>query len=240
MDYIKSQCVNPFENYPELFEEVFMKKHECPTVELYNEKLKRNEEYYTDELCINGCCEYCYGYRYNEWFAEKPTLEDVREYVMKQRLKCDLAEKHKKEQEQKAKLDLKEEGQLITLSINQEYKQVPSLFRDIIQKIKDANYGFLYDSYAALEVTGKDDKWNPHIHIVTKKVKRNGQVAQVLRRKFQNDKFQIYNVDVKALPWKIGVDYVNAGKVYYKLEATAKDKEYREANNLEHIYYLNE
>lgn len=235
---IKSQCVNPFENYPELFEDVFMKKHECPTVTLWNEEEKTNHEYYTDELCINGCCEYCYGHRYNEWFAEKPTLEEVREYILRQKLKCDLAEKQKKNNEKKAMLKIKDEDQLITICINQDYKQIPDLFRDIIAVIRDAKYSFLMDANAVCEVTGKNGKFNPHIHIHTRKIKRDGQVAQVLRRKLVNEKYQVYNIDVKSLPRKEAMDYVEGYKTGDKLEATAKDKEYREANNLDHIYEI--
>lgn len=238
MVFNKEECLNPFENFPDLFFDVFAKQHICPTVEVWDEKLKQNVEYYTDELCINGCCEYCYGHRYNEWFAEKPTKEEVKELVLKQQLKCDLAQKHQKEKLRNAKLDVQDQAQIITLCINKEYKQIPDLFRDIIDKIRAADYVFLYDCYAVCEVYGKDDNWNPHIHIVTKKVKRNGQIAQVLRRKFQNDKFQVYRVDVKPLPYKVGVDYLNAGKIAAKLEATEKDKEYREANNLDNIYFI--
>lgn len=229
---------NPFENHPELFEQVFKAKHKCPTVEIYNKDTNCNIEYLTDELCVNGCCEYCCGNRYNEWFATKPSDEAVRSLVLKMRIKSDMATKHNKKAYNKLLATAGDEGQLVTLCIDKKYQKIPDLFLEIKSRIQEANYSCLCDAYIVLEVYGKDNNFNPHIHIITRKIKANSAVAQLLRRKFQNDKYQIYRVDVAARPYTCIDQYIQGDKQANKLGATAKDKEYREANNLMHVYKL--
>jgi hypothetical protein len=241
---------NPWENNPELFAEILRKKHNCPTYWDYDDEFKlpngdigygaKLNEYWVNEECANGCCEYCYGHRYNEWFAEKPTREDIKEFILKQRLKCDMAEKVKR----KTYKDLlnngegeENDGQLITLCIDKEYKQVPKLATEIISVIRNTKYNFIENGYACIEVFGKDD-FAPHIHIVTKKLKRNGVIAQTLRRKFQTTKWQVYRVDVKALPYNTAWDYVGGEKQLAKQGQCEKDREYREKNNLLDLYEL--
>lgn len=223
-------------------------KHECPTIWKYDDEDKypngdvkaeaKLNEYWVNDECAYGYCEYCYGHRYNKWFLEKPTQKDIDEFILKQQIKSDIAEKTKKNEYYKILARKDEGGQLITLCINQNYKQVPKLATEIISVIRNIQYSFIIDGYACIELYGKGENWNPHIHIVTRKVKRLGVVAQALRRKFQNDKYQIYRVDVKSVPYEEGSQYVDGIKVFGKQEASNKDKEYREENNLYHIYKL--
>ena len=159
---------------------------------------------------------------------------------MKQRLKCEMAKKVKR----KKYMELyngtdKNNGQLITLCIDKEYKQVPKLCGDIISVIIKAEYDCLLDAQATIELYGTNKVWNPHIHIATKKLKPNGAVAQLFRRKLVKDKYQVYRVDVKDLPYDSACAYVGGFKDSpEKNEASEMDREYRNEHSLEHIYEL--
>jgi len=241
---------NPFETYPQTFADIYRKRHTCETVMLYcdadleaNGEPKLNaqkKEHWVNEECAWGYCEYCHGWRYNEWFHEKPTDLEVQELILKQQIKCDLAKKvkRKKYNELINGAD-KNNGQLITLCIDKEYKQVPKLAEEIISVIIKADYDCLLGARASIELYGKSEtELLPHIHIVTKKLKPDGAVAQLFRRKFVKDKWQVYRVDVKTLPYESAEAYVNGDKEGAKLAATVKDKEYRQANGLQDIYDL--
>ncbi len=241
---------NPFETYPNTFAEIYRKRHKCETVMLYTDddleasgEAKLNaekKEHWVNEECAAGYCEYCHGWRYNEWFQEKPTNEEVNDMIMKQQLKCDMAKKvkRKKYMELRNGADINN-GQLITLCIDKDYKQVPKLVGDIISVIIKTDYDCLLDAAATIELYGTNKLWNPHIHIATKKLKPNCAVAQLFRRKFVKDKYQVYRVDVKDLPMSAAMAYVGGHKDSpEKNEASEMDREYRNENSLEPIYDL--
>lgn len=139
-------------------------------------------------------------------------------------------------------------GQLITLCIDQKYQQIPKLCGDIIAEIKKTDYSCISGATAVIEIHGSDGNINPHIHISTKKLKNAGATAQLFRRKFTKPKWQVYRVDVKDLPYQSACDYVAGHKAqgaddfidqsWGKMASVIKDREYREQNNLEHIYHL--
>lgn len=240
---------NPFETYPNTFAEIYRKRHKCETVMLYTDddleasgEAKLNaekKEHWVNEACAEGWCEYCHGWQYNEWFQEKPTNEDVNELIMNQQLKCDLAKKVKrKKYMEKFNGEDKNNGQLITLCIDKDYKQVPKLAEEIISVIKETQYKDIIDGYAVIEVTGDDMEWNPHIHCVTKKVGKAGALAQVLRRKFINEKYQIYRVHIEPVKYERGLTYMEGDKIDDKLPQVEADKKYRNDNKLKRLYNL--
>lgn len=234
---------NPYENYPEMLKTILSKRHICPTIWKYEDSDKhpngeikaeaKKSEYWVNEACAHGYCEYCYGHRFNEWFLEKPTAQQIEEWILCQRIKSDLAEKVKRQEYRKMlhRQNPDAEGQLITLAIDKDYEQVPKLFLEIISVIRLANYDCLIDSIATLEINTENGK-RPHIHILTRKVKKPSYVAQMFRRKFIKDKYQVYRVDVTSLPYKAGLDYIHGEKTSKKQEYVQKDAEYKEKNNL--------
>lgn len=234
---------NPYEKYPETLKILLSKRHICPTIWKYDDSDKhpngevkaeaRKSEYWVNEECAYGYCEYCYGHRYNEWFLEKPTENEVANFILAQRIKCDVAEKVKRKEygKQLAKGDPNAEGQLITLCIDKDYKQVPKLYLDIISVIRLADYDCLVDAIATLEIN-TESGIRPHVHILTRKVKKPSYVAQLFRRKFLKDKYQVYRVDVKSLPYKSGLEYIRGEKTPKKAEFVQKDAEYKNQNNL--------
>jgi hypothetical protein len=248
---------NPFETYPQTFAELYRKRHQCPTIMLYSEEDKdasgepklnaRKQEHWVNEACAYGQCEYCHGYQYNEWFNEKPTEEEISSRILREQIKCDMAKKVKRKKYNEILNGAdKNNGQLITLCIDKDYKQVPKLAEEIISVIIKAQYDCLLDSKATIELYGKSEtELLPHIHILTKKLKPDGAVAQLFRRKFVKDKYQVYRVDVKTLPYESGEDYVMGHKgggvdegdtSWNKMAAVIKDKEYRSIHNLKDIY----
>jgi hypothetical protein len=241
---------NPFETYPQTFANIYRKRRKCPTVMLYCDEDKepngepklnaREKEHMVEEACVYGQCEYCHGWQYNEWFQEKPTEEEVAQLILKQQVKCDMAKKVKrKKYNELINGAEKNNGQLITLCINKGYIQVPKLAEDIISVIIKADYDCLLDAKATIELYGKSEtELLPHLHIVTKKCKPDGAVAQVFRRKLQKEQWQVYRVDVKSLPYDAAENYVMGEKDDSKDKSLKKDKEYRLKNNLQDIYYL--
>lgn len=239
---------NPYENHSIMMDEILRKKHKCKTFWGFEDKDRESNgepklnarmvEYYENDDCPNYC-EYCMGYSYNQYFQEKPTQTEINEVIMKNRLKGDIAINVKRKKYRDLQLDGSQEGQLITLCIDKEYIQVPKLAEEIISVIRSSNYECLIDAVASIELYGKTQEFAPHIHLVTRKVKKAGYVAQLFRRKFQKDKYQIYRVDVKDLTYANGREYIyGVKKCDNKNESTELDKIYRKANNLLDVYEI--
>ena len=231
---------NPYSQNPSLFFDLFKRRHICPTYWSYAKETDGFQtEFMLEENCINGCCSYCYGHDYNEMFAEKPNDEQVYKKIEECRIKCD-----KSMEEQRKAYNLKKfgedenDGYLITLSIDKAYLQVPKLAEEIISVIKETQYKDIIDGYAVIEVTGEDMEWNPHIHCVTKKVGKAGALAQVLRRKFINEKYQIYRVHIEPVKYERALTYMEGDKIDDKLAQVEADKKYRNDNKLKRIYNL--
>lgn len=240
------QSTNPFETYPETIQKIYREKHKCPTIWKYDEKYINGSceanvdtkkcEYWENEECALGYCEYCNGWRWNEYFQEKPTDEEINDLILKQLIKCEMAKKEKRKKRNEIIYGSnKNNGQLITLCIDKEYIQVPKLATEIISVIRSTDYQCISDSKAVIELYGENG-WNPHIHIVTKKLKQNGQLAQLFRRKFVKQKYQCYRVDVKDMPYESALAYVMGEKESDKIEMLEKDMEYRKKNNLQDVY----
>ena len=109
-------------------------------------------------------------------------------------------------------------------------------------EIKKSNYGFMSEAKAVLEIH-TEQGIRPHVHIITRKIKKPGYVSQILRRKFQNDKYQIYRIDVKPLPYEAGADYIKGDKGgeetdVVKTALVQKDRDYRMENKIENITVL--
>lgn len=225
------KSTNPFETYAQTFADILRKRHICPTIWKYDPEDIRSDgeaelnakkyEYWVNDACAEGHCEYCYGARYNEWFEEKPTEDEIGLHLVKHQIKCDMAKKVKRKTYNELLVkNSGETAQLITLCIDKEYKQIPKVAELILGVISQTNYSFLVDAVGTIEVYGEDSNWNPHIHIITRKVKRCGQVAQVLRRKFQTPKYQVYRIDVKELPYNSGLEYVMGEKQKKQMETS--------------------
>lgn len=241
---------NAWEKNPDLISEILKKRHICKTYWGYEDKdLGENGEpkldakmveYWVKDECAGGYCEYCMGYSYNEYFQEKPSQSDINEVIMKGILKGDLAKKEKKKKLNNIKLMDNKQGQLITLCIDKDYKQVPKLTEEVISVIKSADYDCLLDAHATIELYGVNKEFNPHLHIATRKVKKAGYVAQIFRRKFQKDKYQIYRVDVKDIhSYDSAMAYVGGYKDSpEKNEASEMDREYRNENSLANLYEI--
>lgn len=244
---------NPFLKHQDLLVKLLKEKHHCPTTWQYDPKDIRPDgeaelnavkrEYWVNEECGGGYCEYCYGARYNEYFEEKPNEAEVMALIRQKQLKTDRAQiERDKDYKKELYNEDKNNGQLITLCIDKDYKQIPKLYGDIVAEIKKSNYGFLSEAKAVLEIH-TENGIRPHVHVLTKKIKKAGYVSQILRRKFQNDKYQIYRIDVKPLPYECGEDYVNGNKGEpsegeYKFACVQKDRDYRMENKIENITVL--
>lgn len=240
---------NPFETYAETISAMMRKRHVCKTYMAYEDQHVRADgevepwakksEFWVNNECATDACEYCSGWKYNEWFQEKPTESDIRELLMKHAIRCDMAKKVKRKK-YNAILHNGEEnnGQLITLAIDKEYKQMPKLCEDIINEVRKSNYACLHNAEAVCEFYGTDGDWNPHIHVVTKKVENAGKIAQLFRRKFIKPKWQVYRVHIKEEPYEAARKYVHHDKIEEKTEAMKKDKEYRSTHSLSDIYEI--
>lgn len=179
---------------------------------------------------------------YNLSFKEKPTRPQVIEYLMAMDVK-----NQKNDQIQKNKYDFVKTGEIMcciaTLSIDQNYKQVPKLIGEIISELRRAKYKWYCRPIATCEFfSGENGKYNPHIHIINKRDINNGVapsvIKQALTKKFKNAKYQVYNVDARAIPITAGENYIMGCKKEIKLDNCKKDKDYRESNYLKEFYDL--
>ncbi len=244
-----AQSNNPFETYPETFRSILRKRFVCPTLWKYDDKdiradgeaeiHARKYEYWVNDECAAGACLFCLGRQHNEWFQEKPSDTEIDDWILKNQIKCELAKKAKRKRYNEILMgNEKNNGQLITLSLDQKYQQIPKLFADIIAEIRKADYEFLLGAFATLEVYGKDGNYNPHCHIITKKIKNPGVVTQAFRRKFIKDKWQCYRVHIRELPYEAGDIYCQGIKETSKQDAVAKDEKYRQDNNILSYYII--
>lgn len=181
---------------------------------------------------------------WNENFQQQPTRDEVIIYLMKLDAKI-----IKEEQRRKNQFNRVISGEvmccLATISINQDYIQVPELIKEIIYLLKNTKYKWYDQPILRAEFySDKDGKWNPHIHILNKRGLNNGVppsvIKQALTKKLKGDKYQVYRVHACERPLTAGEDYINGVKKTIKQDNVKKDAEYRKENNIEDIYYLDE
>jgi len=125
--------------------------------------------------------------------------------------------------------------QLITISIDKHLSENDAVIKqyDIIQRIKDANYKDLQSVRYTFEYFSKTG-FNPHIHIVCDKIKSNGQIAQLIRRKLKKVP-EVYNIDVLALDFESADNYIRGLKKDDKMDDVDKDIEFRKDRNIDDI-----
>lgn len=180
---------------------------------------------------------------WNENFEKEPTRDEVIQYLMNIDAKI-----MKEEQRRKNQFNRIITGDtmccLATISIDQKYVQVVDLIKEIIYVLRNSKYRWYNEPIARAEFFSDDGKWNPHIHILNKRGLDNGVapsvIKQALVKKFKGNKYQVYNVHATARSLTAGEDYINGVKKTTKMENVKKDKEYRESNNIDEIYYLDE
>lgn len=180
--------------------------------------------------------------RWNDIFVKEPTDYEIQQYLMK------LDGKNAKQAQYQKNLY----NQIIndevmaclgTISIDQDYKQVPKLIGDIVALLKRTSWQWEDEFVARAEFySDVDGKWNPHIHILNKRNLAHGvppsKIKQALEKKLKGDKYQVYRIDCCARPFTAGENYINGLKKTEKQENVEKDRQYRLENNIDEIYYL--
>lgn len=182
--------------------------------------------------------------RWNDVFVNKPTDYEVQIYLMK------LDDKNKKNSQYQKNLYnqvIHDECMccLATLSIDQEYLQVPQLIKEIVSVLRSTAYKWYDEPILRAEFySGQDGKWNPHIHILNKRGLNNGVapsvIKQALTKKLKGTKYQVYRVAAHQFPLTAGENYINGIKKQEKQENVEKDAQYRKENNIDDIYYLHQ
>ncbi len=191
-----------------------------------------------------GECKY--GTDFNELFKKRPTemeIHDLQEWL---HIKGNLAQQEA--QKRRARLFAKhnEEGQLISIMLDQKYKQIPELMGDILNELKSYKMITENDGIASVEIEGEGG-WNPHIHVAIKKTKAPSLVAQPLYLKFVKDKhgnkrekYQCYRISVDPMPYGAAAKYVYGEKSDpEKLEKCKKDEAWRIENGMKAVYHIN-
>lgn len=121
--------------------------------------------------------------------------------------------------------------QLITICFDQkvQLEQVVEYQNELISKIQKAKYNYLDEAKARFEYYGSEG-YNPHIHIVTNKVKTDGAVAQSIRRKCEmvfTGNNPVYRVNVVSGKDDRHLKYIDGDKSNQD-ELMKKDNEVRE------------
>ena len=148
-----------------------------------------------------------------------------------------LAEEH-----QKAMTEVyanTEDGVLITIMIDQkelsEADAVKSQYA-IIDDLQKAKYRWLIQAEACFEYYGEEG-WNPHIHIVTKRIDKESKIRGNLIDKFiKKGKHGVYRIAVDRRPYKNAWKYVAGEKDSdKKMLNVEKDKKFRELYSIDNL-----
>jgi len=171
--------------------------------------------------------------------SDAMTDEEIKETAMKF-MKCDVDElegrKHAVNVYLKEHSPEHVKSQMITISVDQKLTPTEAIEVQftIIEKIKLANYKCLANVSHTFEYYTKEG-FNPHIHIVTDKIKSDGQVAQLIRRKLK-DMPAAYRIFVNTLNYQAHTDYMHGDKTDEKMDYVEKDEIFREIHHIENIY----
>lgn len=230
---------------------ILAKKHDCyyHTKEYRSAHPSDNREVITDHLksaCKNGCC---LGGDWNEFFETKPTEAQLLTWIEDFTIKGKLAREHAEKRRKQKYCMSSPYSQLITISIDQEYKQPIKAQYDILDRIRKANYKWMTDdATASFEYYGKDGKWNPHVHFSITKTEKPSTIAQALNRVFYEtaDKkrvkkweYAIYSrVNCVDRPKETANNYIEGNKADDKMASVDKDKKFREENGIPHIFKI--
>jgi len=154
------------------------------------------------------------------------TDQEIEETAMKF-MKCDVDEiegrKHAVNVYLKEHSPEHVKTQMITISVDQNLPpaEAVALQFKVMEKIKTANYKCLANVSYKFEYYTKEG-FNPHIHIVTDKIKSDGQVAQLIRRKLK-DLPGAYRIFVNTLNYQAHADYLNGCKTTDKMFGVEQD-----------------
>jgi len=129
--------------------------------------------------------------------------------------------------------------QLITICLdqNEEQEKVIKKQFQIMDKIISARYKWMINGTYNFEYFGKEG-WNPHIHIKIDQSIKGATIAQMLRRKLQ-DNHIVYRVNVITRSAKEHDGYIEGIKTESKQENTHMDRMLRENYNIKDFYKIN-
>jgi len=228
------------------------KKHKCYTMkeEWVSDHRKTRVEHIKYE-CRNGCC---LNGHWNEFYEIKPSEAEIVQTLEALEVKA-LQAARLREQRIEAKVNLNSDSaQLITINLDQNYKQIIKLQYAVLDKLKSMKTKWMTpDATASFEYYGKKGNWNPHVHCIISKTQKKGDIAQALNRVFYEkynkktkEKTRIHEytlyapVDVTDISKDTADNYINGDKQKAKMDAVNKDREYRDKYNVPHTFKINE
>lgn len=185
--------------------------------------------------------------RWNTKFEAKPTMLEAEEWVHRVWTIGGIVAKRKKA-ERLAKLT-KEiapemvKSKLITFMIDQQKTITKQYCEALVDELRLTSqyesYKYLRGSTVRFEFYTKGDKFNPHLHFNCETSMKNGQIAQLLKRKFVKDKWNIYRINAVERTADITENYIiDANKTSEKMPSVEKDNEFKKANNIEEVYII--
>lgn len=197
--------------------------------------------------CLNSCC---LGGDFNEFFKHRPTELELHQFIERLEVKGELAKEHARKRKQNLYCEHSSDSQLITISIDQTYLQPIKAQYDILDRIRKSDYKWMTDdAIASFEYYGKDENWNPHVHLIITKTKKPSDIAQALNRVFYEKRNKKTGKDERVEQWKYCIyarvncvdltkeaanNYIHGDKADDKMAAVDKDREYREKNGVPH------
>ena len=101
------------------------------------------------------CCK-CDG-RFNQFFENKPTDEEIREFCRALYIKGERAKQHAEKRRRALMAETTDDAQFITITIDQAYEQYIKAMYEIIDRIRKSNYKWMgEDAIASFEFYGKE------------------------------------------------------------------------------------
>jgi hypothetical protein len=181
---------------------------------------------------------------FNPCFENEPTNTDIMIMLMKIDANCE----RNKQRIDNQYNQVKNGGDmccLATLSLDQKISvnSVLQSITDIIETLQTTQYKWYCDPILRAEFfTGKENKWNPHIHILNRRSIENGVapsvIKQALKKKLKDEKYNIYRFDAQPRPLEAGEQYISGIKRDTKQENVKKDEEFRKNHGISDIIYL--
>lgn len=220
--------------------EVLRTKHNC--IHRCNEQACERPN--TEEC--NNLPDCKYGNRYSCIFRNKPTPDEIEEYITMLDIKFELAQEETRIRKAKLFAKHNDHGQLISIMLDKDYKQIPELMGDILNELKCYKDITENDAVASVEIEGENG-YNPHIHVAVRKVKAPSALAQPLYLKFvadkngkRREKWQCYRISVDDMPYGAASKYVYGEKTSDEKKEKCKiDQKWRIENSMKSVYHIN-
>ena len=175
---------------------------------------------------------------------DDPTIpyDNYEEFMMYLDIEAKRAEKIRAQKFENRVLGIDRQTLLITISVDNSMNEISTIeeMDKVIELLKQSNFKWLVNGAYTYEFySGRESKWNPHIHICSDKIGISAsQVRQAIDRSPCRKKTKTYNTNVVVGKDDQHTRYVMGDKKESKEENTMKDEQLRKNYKIKSYYKL--